>query len=72
MASVYTKPTNILLETLRAHSSELENVQSLYLAAGEKVSSVFFCEEYQTPVDGRRNKLVSLGILLDDTALNKP
>ena len=63
MASVYMKTTNVVLNDLRAHSSELENVQSFYLAAGEKISSVFFAEEYETPMRGKRRKLVSIDFL---------
>ena len=63
------KTTNVILKDLRAHSSELENIQSLYVAASEKISSIFFCEEYQTPVDGKRRKLVSLEYLLNEIVL---
>ena len=60
LASVYVKTTDVILKDLRANSSELENIQSLYVAASEKIESVFFCEEYQTPADGKRRRLVGL------------
>ena len=46
--SVHKKSTDVVLKDLKAHSSELENIQSLYVAASEKISSIFFCEEYAT------------------------
>ncbi|CAG7850798.1 SubName: Full=Related to kinesin light chain {ECO:0000313/EMBL:CCA76343.1}; Flags: Fragment [Serendipita indica DSM 11827] len=56
-ASMYTKTTNVLLKDLENHSSELENVQSLYVAASEKFNSIFFCEAYKTPAERKRRKL---------------
>ncbi|CAG7849810.1 SubName: Full=Related to kinesin light chain {ECO:0000313/EMBL:CCA74635.1} [Serendipita indica DSM 11827] len=47
-ASVYMETTDVILKDLREHSSELENTQRLYVAASEKFSSIFFCEEYAT------------------------
>ena len=72
LASVYMKTTDVILKDLRAHSSELENIQSLYVSASEKISSIFFCEEYQTPVDGKRRRLVSLKYLTDEVVLIEP
>ncbi|CCA71553.1 hypothetical protein PIIN_05490 [Serendipita indica DSM 11827] len=57
LASVYMETTDFILKDLRSHSSEFENIQSLYVAASEKISSVFFCEEYTT--SGTRNLNVS-------------
>ncbi|CCA76343.1 related to kinesin light chain, partial [Serendipita indica DSM 11827] len=51
LAALYTKTTNIILKDLCDHSSELENVQTLFVAVSEKISSIFFCEGYQTPTD---------------------
>ena len=55
---MYMAATNIVLKDLRAHSSELENIQSSYVAASEKISSIFFCEEYATT--GKQKGLVSM------------
>ena len=52
LASVYMKTTDVILNDLQAHSSELESIQSLYVAASEKISSIFFCEEYATSGTG--------------------
>ena len=46
LASIYMKTTDVVLKDLHAHSSELENIQSLYVAASEKINSIFLCEEY--------------------------
>ncbi|CCA76280.1 related to kinesin light chain [Serendipita indica DSM 11827] len=48
LASVYMETTNIILKDLEDHSSELEHIQRLYASASEKISSIFFCEEYAT------------------------
>ncbi|CCA74555.1 related to kinesin light chain [Serendipita indica DSM 11827] len=56
-ASLYMKTTKAVLKDLRAHSSELENIQSLYVETSEKIKSVFFCEEYQAPINGERRRL---------------
>ena len=62
LASVYMKSTNVVLKDLQAHSSELENIQSLYVAASEKISSIFFAEEYAT--SGIDNQEDPVGVLL--------
>ncbi|CCA75867.1 related to tetratricopeptide repeat domain protein-Neosartorya fischeri [Serendipita indica DSM 11827] len=46
LASVYMETTNVILKDLRDHSNELEDIQRLYVTASEKISSIFFCEEY--------------------------
>ncbi|CAG7850508.1 SubName: Full=Related to kinesin light chain {ECO:0000313/EMBL:CCA75937.1} [Serendipita indica DSM 11827] len=56
-ASVRMETTDTIVKDLRSHSSELENVQKLYVEASAKVKSVFFCEEYKTHVDGNRRRL---------------
>lgn len=48
LASVYMETTNIILKDLEDYSSELEHIQRLYASASEKISSIFFCEEYAT------------------------
>ncbi|CCA73527.1 related to kinesin light chain [Serendipita indica DSM 11827] len=40
--------TDAVLRNLRSHSSELEDVQSLYVEASAKISSIFFSGEYMT------------------------
>ena len=58
LASMYAATTDIVLKDLHTHSYELENIQSFYVAASEKIDSIFFCAEYPTP--GKRKGLVSL------------
>ena len=60
LASVYIKTTDVILNDLQAHSSELESIQSLYVAASEKISSIFFCEEYATSGIGTQEGVVSI------------
>ena len=72
LASVYTKTTDVILKNLEQNSPELENVQSLYVAASEKIDSIFFCEEYQTPVDGKRRRLVGITYLQSESVLTGP
>lgn len=57
LASLYMKTTDTILKDIRAHSSDLATVQSLYVEASERISSVFFCEEYATPMEGKRRTL---------------
>ncbi|CAG7847514.1 SubName: Full=Related to kinesin light chain {ECO:0000313/EMBL:CCA76332.1}; Flags: Fragment [Serendipita indica DSM 11827] len=54
---MYMKATNFILKDLQFHSSELENIQSLYVAASEKISSIYFCEEYKTTYERKRRRL---------------
>ncbi|CCA74167.1 related to kinesin light chain [Serendipita indica DSM 11827] len=58
LASLNMQTTNIILKDLRSHSSELENLQKLYLAASEKITSIFFCAEYQTSPSVKRQRLL--------------
>ncbi|KAG9029304.1 hypothetical protein FS842_004595, partial [Serendipita sp. 407] len=39
-----------ILKALNRDSSELENIQRLYLPASERISTIFFYEEYATPI----------------------
>ena len=55
---MYAATTDIVLKDLHTHSYELENIQSSYVAASEKIDSIFFCAEYATA--GKRKGLVSL------------
>ena len=58
LAAMHMATTNIVLKDLRAHSSELENIQSSYVAASENISSIFFCEEYAP--SGKQRGLASM------------
>ena len=71
LASVYMKSTEVIIKDLQAHSSELENVQSLYVAASEKISSVFFCEEYAMSGIGNQREGVRI-VLYTDQLLTQP
>ncbi|CCA68484.1 related to tetratricopeptide repeat domain protein-Neosartorya fischeri [Serendipita indica DSM 11827] len=57
LASAYMETTDIVLKDLQPNSAELENIQSLYLAASENISSIFFCAEYATSGIGNREDL---------------
>ncbi|CCA75798.1 hypothetical protein PIIN_09786, partial [Serendipita indica DSM 11827] len=46
VASAYMETTDTILKDLRAHSSELENIQSLYVQASIKIHAIFFSAEY--------------------------
>ncbi|KAG8790343.1 hypothetical protein FRC16_000904, partial [Serendipita sp. 398] len=39
-----------MLKALNRDSSELENIQRLYLPAGRRINTIFFYEEYPTPI----------------------
>ena len=58
LASLHMDTTDLILRDLRAHSSELESIQRLYVTASEEISSIFFCEEYATTGLGNRRELV--------------
>ena len=57
LLSVYMKTTDRVLQHLEANSSELENIQSMYLSASEGLNAVCFYEEYPTPIVGGRQEL---------------
>ena len=57
LLSVYMKTTDNVLQHLKANSSELENIQSMYLSASEGLNAVCFYEEYPTPIVGGRQEL---------------
>lgn len=46
LAAVYMETTDLILKELRAHSFELEDIQSLYVAASQNINVIFLCEEY--------------------------
>ena len=60
LLSVYMKTTDIVLQHLKANSSELENIQRLYSSASERLNTVCFYEEYPTPIVGGRQELASV------------
>ena len=71
LASLHMETRDLILKDLRAHSSELENIQKLYTAASEEISTIFFCELYATTGVGNRRKLVRV-LLCDGWSLNEP
>ncbi|CCA74747.1 hypothetical protein PIIN_08705, partial [Serendipita indica DSM 11827] len=44
--SLYMETTDAILKGLQSHSPELENIQKDWVAASEKISRIFFCEDY--------------------------
>lgn len=54
VVSVYLETTDIILKNIRPNSTELEDIQRLYVAASEKINSIFFYEGYAT--SGIKNK----------------
>ncbi|CCA76182.1 hypothetical protein PIIN_10175, partial [Serendipita indica DSM 11827] len=53
--SVYMETTDAILKDIRSHSTELENIQSDWVVASEKISSIFFCEDYLVSSRGELN-----------------
>ncbi|CCA73096.1 hypothetical protein PIIN_07050, partial [Serendipita indica DSM 11827] len=51
------KTTEIITKNLEEHSSELENIQSLYVEVSKKISSVFFCEDYAPLTNEKRPRM---------------
>ena len=60
LLSVYMKTTDTALQHLKTNSSELENIQSMYLSASEELNTVCFYEETPTPIIGGRHELARL------------
>ena len=71
LASLHMETTDIIRDDLRAHSSELENIQKLYIAASEEIASIFFCEEYATTGVGNRGEMVRM-VVRGGQSLSKP
>ena len=61
--SVFLHTTDIVSRHLEENSSELENIQSMYTAAGEKIYAIFYYEEYETPIIRGRKEMVSKSII---------
>ncbi|CAG7853498.1 SubName: Full=Uncharacterized protein {ECO:0000313/EMBL:CCA77344.1} [Serendipita indica DSM 11827] len=57
LLSIPMYATNVILKVLQPYSSELENIQKLYLEVSKKVKNVFFYAEYETLVGNPRRKL---------------
>ncbi|CAG7852040.1 Ribosome assembly protein 4 {ECO:0000303/PubMed:16221974} AltName: Full=Notchless protein homolog 1 {ECO:0000250/UniProtKB:Q9VPR4}; AltName: Full=Ribosome biogenesis factor RSA4 {ECO:0000303/PubMed:19737519} [Serendipita indica DSM 11827] len=51
------KTTEVITKDLEAHSSELENIQSLYVEASKKITSVFFCADYANATNEKRPRM---------------
>ena len=60
LASLHMETTDVILKDLQAHASELENIQKLYIAASEDISSIFFCEQYATTGVGNQRGMVRM------------
>ncbi|KAG8825699.1 hypothetical protein FRC19_010689 [Serendipita sp. 401] len=58
LLSVYMYTNNQILSELDRDSPELEEIQRYYQSAGEQLSTIFFYEEYETPILGGRTKLI--------------
>ncbi|KAG8846889.1 hypothetical protein FRB91_000370 [Serendipita sp. 411] len=58
LLSVYMYTDNQILSELDRDSPELEEIQRYYQSAGEQLSTIFFYEEYETPILGGRTKLI--------------
>lgn len=54
LQSLYKKRTDVILKYLQANSSELQDVQRLYLHASENIKTIFFYEEYTSTSDGKK------------------
>ncbi|KAG8749972.1 hypothetical protein FRC14_000914, partial [Serendipita sp. 396] len=58
LLSVYMYTNNRVLSELDRDSPELEEIQRYYQSASEQLSTIFFYEEYETPILGGRTKLI--------------
>jgi hypothetical protein len=59
LSSVYMHTSKQLLQDLRRDSHELEKIQQLYLQASDDIKTVFFYEEYPTPIGWGFSEMVS-------------
>ncbi|CCA73457.1 related to kinesin light chain [Serendipita indica DSM 11827] len=62
LAAVYMETTDLILKELRAHSFELEDIQSLYVAASQNINVIFLCEEYPDTKIGEYVEPVSISV----------
>ncbi|KAG8814340.1 hypothetical protein FRC17_001194 [Serendipita sp. 399] len=58
LLSVYMSTTNEILKHLNRDSSALEEIQAQYLPASQRIDTIFFYEEYPTPLFGGLNKMI--------------
>ncbi|KAG8779610.1 hypothetical protein FRC16_003375 [Serendipita sp. 398] len=58
MLSVYMHTNDLVLKDLGRDSSELEDIQRMYLPASNRINTIFFYEEYRTPIFGGMEKLI--------------
>ncbi|KAG8796234.1 hypothetical protein FRC16_009782, partial [Serendipita sp. 398] len=56
--SVYMHTNNRVLKDLNRDSSELEDIQRLYLPVSKQLNTVFFYEEYRTAIIGGMTELI--------------
>ncbi|KAG8769230.1 hypothetical protein FRC20_004639 [Serendipita sp. 405] len=56
--SVYMYTNNRIIADLKRDSSELEDIQRLYLPASGHFKTIFFHEEYVTPIVGGKPELI--------------
>ncbi|KAG9053227.1 hypothetical protein FS842_008484 [Serendipita sp. 407] len=56
--SVCMSTNDRILKALNRDSSELENIQRLYLPASKRINTIFFYEEYPTPIIGGMAELI--------------
>jgi hypothetical protein len=59
LLSVYMYTNDTVLKALYHDSDELERIQKLYSNASQGIKSIFFFEQYPTPIMGGITKLVS-------------
>lgn len=60
LSSIYMYTSGTLLNDLHRDSPELESLQQMYLHASEDIETIFFYEEYRTPIYGGFSEMVSL------------
>ncbi|KAG8825902.1 hypothetical protein FRC17_008465, partial [Serendipita sp. 399] len=52
LVSIYMSTNNTILKELNRDSSTLEEIQALYLQSSDRIDTIFFYEEYPTPIVG--------------------
>ncbi|KAG8805244.1 hypothetical protein FRC17_005611 [Serendipita sp. 399] len=58
LLSVYMYTNNRVLKDLDRDSADLESIQRIYLSASQRINTVFFYEEYHTPLFGGMKELI--------------
>jgi hypothetical protein len=59
VSAVYMYTTRAVLKDLGRDSPELESIQQAYLHASDDIKTIFFYEEYRTPIQGWFSEMVS-------------